>query len=320
MTLKASKSLFKLSRSLFDESEQAEIFAECLINAPNPAAAIAWIHGRKSEAAFKLAHRLEWQPAFVDRLQPGERPGGSPWHDQGCFYCLDFSSVFAAVPFLSAGEAQERSSWLVCDVCAAPGGKSILAYAGIKPQQLLCNEAIGKRTAALISNLRRCKVERVMVALNDTKRLAETCPQAFDLVIVDAPCSGQSLLARGEKAPGCLHPSVINLNSNRQKRIAANSVKLLSPGGYLNYMTCTFSRQENEGVLEWLLKRFPALEPVRVAELSKFQSHLTAFPCYRLWPQQGLGAGAFSALLKNTAKGERRNPSCEGLKVIWRCQ
>ena len=129
-------------------------------------------------------------------------------------------------------------------------------------------------------------------------------PKSSDLVIVDAPCSGQSLLAKGEKAPGCFHPTNINKNANRQKRIIANSAQIVAPQGYLAYMTCTYSPEENEQVCEWLLERFPQFKLVEVKHLKNYQSHLTTMPCYRMFPQSGLGAGAFAALFRNTEAGE----------------
>ena len=77
------------------------------------------------------------------------------------------------------------------------------------------------------------------------------------MVIVDAPCTGQSLLAKGDKALGCFHPVSINKSASRQKRIMANAAQTVAGGGYLAYMTCTFSTEENEQVGEWLMKQFP---------------------------------------------------------------
>jgi 16S rRNA C967 or C1407 C5-methylase (RsmB/RsmF family) len=142
-----------------------------------------------------------------------------------------------------------------------------------------------------------------MVTRMDSEVLAREIPQTADLVLVDAPCTGQSLLAKGGKAPGCFHPVTINSNANRQKRILANSTQVVAPQGYLLYMTCTYSLEENEQVIEWLLHRFPQFQPVSVAHLGKYRSHLTDIPCYRLFPQSGLGAGAFTALLQNTEMG-----------------
>jgi 16S rRNA C967 or C1407 C5-methylase (RsmB/RsmF family) len=189
-------------------------------------------------------------------------------------------------------------------MCAAPGGKSIFSWKTLNPELLLCNEVIGKRMGMLISNLRRCQIQPSAAANVDSKILAEKIPQTANLVIVDAPCTGQSLLAKGDKAPGCFHHVTINSNANRQKRILANSAKIVAPQGYLAYMTCTYSTAENEQVSEWLLSKFPEFGPVTVPHLEKYRSHLTEIPCYRMWPQDRLGAGAFTVLFQNTSDGE----------------
>ncbi|MER3476304.1 MAG: Fmu (Sun) domain-containing protein, partial [Leptolyngbya sp. ERB_1_2] len=157
---------------------------------------------------------------------------------------------------------------------------------------------------ALISNFKRCGIVSSIVLSLDSKILAEELPQTMDLVLVDAPCSGQSLIAKGGKADGCFHPININKNANRQKRILANSAQLVKPQGYLTYMTCTYSTEENEQVIDWLLERFPQFEPVEVPPLAEFRSQLTDKFCYRIFPQHRLGAGAFTTLLRNTEIGE----------------
>jgi 16S rRNA C967 or C1407 C5-methylase (RsmB/RsmF family) len=129
-------------------------------------------------------------------------------------------------------------------------------------------------------------------------------PLSSNLVLVDAPCTGQSLLAKGEKAPGCFHPTAINKSANRQKRIIANSAQLVAPQGYLAYMTCTYSPEENEQVCEWFLSRFPQFQAIKINHLEEYQSHLTTIPCYRLFPQHRLGAGTFTVLFQNTDEGQ----------------
>lgn len=190
----------------------------------------------------------------------------------------------------------------ILDMCAAPGGKSIFAWKTLNPKLLLCNEVIGKRLGMLTSNLKRCQIARSAAINLDSKILAEKIPATANLVIADAPCSGQSLLAKGDKAPGCFHPVTINNNASRQKRILANSAKIVAPQGYLAYMTCTYSTAENERVSEWLLNKFPQFLPVEVPHLAKYRSHLSEIPCYRMWPQDRLGAGAFTILFHNTAQ------------------
>ncbi|WP_242718382.1 hypothetical protein [Microcoleus vaginatus] len=190
-------------------------------------------------------------------------------------------------------------------MCAAPAGKSIFAWKTLNPELLLCNEAIGKRMGMLISNLRRCQIQPSATANVDSKILAEEIPQTANLVIVDAHCTDQSLLAKGDKAPGCFHHVTINSNANRQKRILANSAKIVAPQGYLAYMTCTYSTEENEQVSESVLSKFPEFQPVTVPHLEKYRSHLREIPCYRMCPQVRLGAGAVTVLFQNTSDGER---------------
>ncbi|MBD2335960.1 RsmB/NOP family class I SAM-dependent RNA methyltransferase [Calothrix sp. FACHB-156] len=297
---KPSNLLIKLAKRLFANVDIQEKFIEALINPQPFHPCILWCQERPNISHFSVEIPASWQPEFVDRLPLGEKPGKHPLHDQGDFYCLDFSSVFAAAPLL----AIPPSIKLIFDMCAAPGGKSIFAWKALQPELLISNEVIGKRLGMLISNLKRCQIKPSFVVNRDSSIFAETIPLSSNLVLVDAPCSGQSLLAKGEKAAGCFHPTNINKCANRQKRIIANSAKLVAPQGYLAYMTCTYSPEENEEVCQWFLQRFPHFEAIAVSYLQNYQSHLTDMPCYRLFPQDRLGAGAFTVLFKNTEMGE----------------
>ncbi|MEO1122631.1 MAG: RsmB/NOP family class I SAM-dependent RNA methyltransferase [Cyanobacteria bacterium J06635_15] len=290
-----SKLLTKLSRRLFEHSEQQTTFINALTT-PSPfAPTILWTKSRPEPYPFERLERLPWQPTSVDRLAPTTQLGKHPLHNTGYFYCLDFSSVFAA----SVVQAIAQPISTVLDLCAAPGGKSLLVWQLLQPQLLLSNEVIRKRLRILIANLKRCGATDAIALNLDPKLIAAAIPETADLVLVDAPCSGQSLLAKGDKAPGCFHPVSINQNANRQKRILAEATHTVAPGGYLAYMTCTYAPEENEKVCRWLRDRFPQLQPISVPHLSAFQSPLTEMPCYRLWPQSGLGAGAFTCLFQD---------------------
>ncbi|MBF2027256.1 MAG: RsmB/NOP family class I SAM-dependent RNA methyltransferase [Oscillatoriales cyanobacterium C42_A2020_001] len=296
----ASRLLVKLSQRLFqDEMKRAE-FCDRLIHPQPLHPCILWCQSLPELSPFAVEPPLPWQPNWCDRLAFGQQPGKHPLHDQGAFYCLDFSSIFAVSTLLTIPAPVK----LVVDVCAAPGGKSIFAWRELQPDLLISNEVIGKRIGALLSNLKRCQIDSARVTNLDPQVLAENMPQTAQVVLVDAPCTGQSLIAKGGKAPGCFHPVTINNNANRQKRILANSAQLVAGQGYLAYMTCTYSPEENEQVAEWFLTRFPQFQPVAVPHLQAYQSHLTDLPCYRLFPQSGLGAGAFTLLLQNTLLDE----------------
>ncbi|MDX2096756.1 MAG: RsmB/NOP family class I SAM-dependent RNA methyltransferase [Leptolyngbyaceae cyanobacterium bins.59] len=294
-----SKLLLKLSQRLFTEATDRDAFVEAIVHPQPFHPCILWCRDRPDESPFATESPLPWQPACVDRLALGQRPGQHPLHQEGYFYCLDFSSVFAVSVLLAIEKPVDR----VFDMCAAPGGKSLFAWVALQPKLLLSNEVIGKRTAPLIANLKRCQVHPAAVLSVDSKPLADLIPGTCPVVMVDAPCTGQSLLAKGDEAPGCFHPININKNANRQKRILANSAQLVAPGGFLAYMTCAYSLEENEQVCTWFLERFPQFEAIVVPHLSSYQSHLADFPCYRIWPHHRLGAGAFAALFHNRQKG-----------------
>lgn len=300
-----SNLLLKLARQLFPDSPERDQFVEALTHPQPFNPCILWCQPR--ESIFETEPPLPWQPSFVDRLTFGQQPGKHPLHDAGAFYCLDFSSAFAASALQTVANAIESEINLIFDMCASPGGKSVFAWQQLKPKQILANEVIGKRLGALISNLRRCQISPSAVMNVDSQILAEVIPGTAEVVLVDAPCSGQSLLAKGSPNPGCFHPVNVNKNANRQKRILANSAHLVAPQGYLLYMTCTYAPEENERVVEWLLERFPAFQPIEVEHLQPYRSTLTSLPCYRIFPHHRLGAGAFTALLENTNPG-KANP------------
>ncbi|MFN6537465.1 MAG: RsmB/NOP family class I SAM-dependent RNA methyltransferase [Nostoc sp. EkiNYC01] len=310
---KPSNLLLKLSRRLFTNLDEQEKFIEALINPQPFSSSILWCQEKPEFSPFAVETPTHWQPQFIDRLQLGEKPGQNSLHEKGYFYCLDFSSVFAAATLLAISEPVG----LIFDMCAAPGGKSIFAWKALQPDLLISNEVIGKRLGMLISNLKRCHISSSAVVNRDSSIFAEMIPASSNLVIVDAPCTGQSLLAKGEKAPGCFHPTAINKSANRQKRIIANSAKLVSPQGYLAYMTCTYSPEENEQVCEWLLERFPHFQAMKISHLAKYQSHLTTMPCYRMFPQDRLGAGAFTVLFQNTNEGESQEVNFDAISSLY---
>ena len=166
---------------------------------------------------------LPWQPDSVESSGPGGRAGQHPWHNQGYYYCLDASSVFEAAILQAVSQLAET----VLDLCAAPGGKSLLARAMLKSDHLLCNEVIRKRVKILISNLKRCGATgRLWPLILDSQVFAEQLPRSAAVVIVDAPCTGQSLLSERGQSPGLLPPrSVSTKAASRQKRIMANAAQ-----------------------------------------------------------------------------------------------
>ncbi len=307
--LRSSRLFRKAVDSLFDSPESREAFAEAVCSGQCQSPALIWTSPRPDELPFPVLPVAEWQPGFVDAVPYSAGAGRHPLHEAGAYYCLDRSSVFEASSLM---DLAPRGN--ILDVCSSPGGKGIFAARALSPKLLICNEVIGKRSAALISNLSRCRIP-AYVTNADVSVLGNAWPAGFQLLIIDAPCSGQSLIARGKKNPGCFHPSNIQLNSNRQKRILATASAMTAGEGHIAYMTCTYSREENEGVVEWFLKRFPDYETVEIPRLKSGRSQLSEQFCYRLFPQNRFGAGGFTTLLRNRAPVEFQSPQLSAIRT-----
>lgn len=220
----------------------------------------------------------------------------SEYFDRGEVYVLDQSSVYEGL-VLSGIKART-----VLDFCASPGGKTFLAKKLLEPELIVSNEIDKGRVKALISNLSRCKLKDVIVT--SEKKI----DSIFDLVIVDAPCSGQSLKQKDNP----FHPVIISGNKTRQRAILNEASK--NVGSYLAYMTCTFSIEENEKNVDWFLKNNPDFISVPVETLKDFRSNLSENHCYRFFPPKD-GRGGFCALMK------RKDPvdsEIGSLRALWR--
>lgn len=287
--------MVKAAEELFSDERERRAFLSALQAGDAREQAIIVLEPKPEIRTFPRLGPAKFQPEWVVRIADHFRAAKHALYEKGAYYSLDFSSVFSA----SAMLAIDNHPRAVLDLCSSPGGKAIFAWRAFRPELLACNESVRKRTGTLISNLARCGVENAVVWSADPSVWAKKCPELFDLVIVDAPCSGQSLLAKGGDAPGAFDPKMIDMNVGRQRRIAGNASRCVRPGGHLLYATCTFSKKENEKVLEWLTKTYPEFECVEVPNLAAQRSKYVNFPCYRLFPQYALGAGAFVALLKH---------------------
>lgn len=214
-------------------------------------------------------------------------------------YQMDCSSIFMIAPLMEINN--NLFDLKVCDLCAAPGGKSILASQILKPKILISNERTRERVKSLISNFSKYALKNSAITSLEIKQLSFLFPNYFDVLILDAPCSGQSLIARGIDNPSSLTRISIDRSSNTQKGLINQAAKLLSNNGYILYSTCTYSKDENEKVIEWFLKKHPSFETIEIKHLVDYRSKYTNNFCYRLWPYQKLGAGGFCCLLKNNS-------------------
>ncbi len=238
---------------------------------------------------------FETQPIpWYDRgrwlVDSGTRPGAFLNYAAGDFYIQDAGSMLAlALCDVKPGQ------WL-CDTCAAPGGKSSGLLEQLRGSGLVVsNEVIRSRLDLLELTLARTGHANYLVANCEVESLAELCDDVFDCVVVDAPCTGQSMVARGKQSRASFSSKQIEHSAARQQRILRAAQRLVKPGGRLVYSTCTFAFAENEGIIQWFRNEFPEWVPLSVPALSTWESDFSG--CYRLWPHRDACAGAFAACL-----------------------
>ncbi len=214
----------------------------------------------------------------------------------GAYFVQDAGSLLALA--LSEADKPTEEPLLICDLCAAPGAKAsaLLELAHRNRGFLLANEVIGSRIAALSSNLSRTGSDRFAISSLDASELAEKLGSIFDLVLVDAPCSGQAMLSRGKQSLASFSIQQIEHSALRQNRILDAAIRLVKPSGKLVYSTCTFAEDENEAQIR-RLKDSGSVETISDQALSQYQ---TDHGCYRLWPHVHECAGSFGASMIKT--------------------
>ncbi len=236
-----------------------------------------------------------------------------PWCENG-FY-LKERPVFTLDPCFHGGAyyVQEASSLFldyilrqilpptpvrVLDLCASPGGKSTLIASRLPEGSLLVsNEVIRSRTATLIDNIIRWGQSEILVTNNDSADFS-ALRGVFDLLLVDAPCSGEGMFRKDTGSIGEWSSSNLQLCSERQKRILQNAWGALKPGGYLIYSTCTYNPEENEKITEWLCRHFQA-------ESISIPHNFPGIRCadadiagYRFYPHRVRGEGFYISVLR----------------------
>jgi 16S rRNA C967 or C1407 C5-methylase (RsmB/RsmF family) len=254
--------------------------------------------GRSLDAAeFDfLADPVPWFAGRAYWAQPDVRPATDPRFGAGAYYLQDAGSLLP-VALLGPQPGQ-----IVCDLCASPGGKATALLECLGDcGALIVNEPVRTRLGPLALNLARHGGARWLGYQRDPDALADQLGPVCDAVLVDAPCTGQSLIARGKQSRRAFDPKRIAHAAARQQRILDAAVRLLRAGGHLVYATCTFAWEENEARIAGLLTRYPQLAPAPNDALASCAVPDPAPPaCYRLWPHRDRCAGAFAARLVAT--------------------
>lgn len=205
------------------------------------------------------------------------RPGKHPYHEMGLYYIQEPSAMSAAA--LLAPKPGMR----VLDLCAAPGGKStqLATYLG-DSGLLVSNEINTQRSRILSQNIERMGIKNAIVTNEDSFVLVSHFPGFFNAIQVDAPCSGEGMFRKLPEAIEQWSMENVAICAARQKEILDNAAVMLKPGGTIVYSTCTFSKEENEDVIEYFLERHPDFT---LEEMERF------------WPHKVDGEGHFVAKL-----------------------
>lgn len=293
-----------------------------------------------TEEAFKQVHQSGGQIISI-RINPNkifaQHPAGNkqysmfnaqleavPWSSNG--YYLPERPSFTLDPLFHAGAyyVQEASSMFleqalkqtvdlskpvkILDLCAAPGGKSTLIQSLImKDSLLVSNEVIKTRVNILSENMTKWGAANVIITNNDPKDF-QRLPDYFDVIMVDAPCSGSGLFRKDPAAIGEWSEKNVELCAQRQQRILADVMPSLKEGGILVYSTCSYSLKEDEEISDWMMEQ-PAISSLRLLvdeawNIVETVSEKKKAYGYRFYPDRVKGEGFFIAAFKKGSAGE----------------
>lgn len=230
------------------------------------------------------------------------QPAKHPYYHAGLYYLQEPSAMTpAAVLPIEPGEN-------VLDLCAAPGGKSTELAAKLQGEGvLISNDISASRAMALLKNLELFGVRNSVVLSEYPAKLEKYFTNWFDKILVDAPCSGEGMFRKDPSIQKAWEKQGPDFYHRLQKEIMGSAVKMLRPNGMMVYSTCTFSKEENEGTMSWLLERFPDMHILPVEkDLPGFDhghpewgnGNRELANCLRIWPHRVEGEGHFIALLK----------------------
>ena len=287
------------SQRLIDEISQGTPSTSVRINPAKPAVLDILTASSASVAWNPAGRYLDTRPRFTF----------DPALHQGLYYVQEASSMFAGYAAKAIIDILGNAPVNVLDACAAPGGKTT-AVADVLPQgsTVIANEYDRSRSAVLAENIAKWGNPAIIVTQGDTAGFRKM-RGAFDIVLVDAPCSGEGMMRKDPKAIEQWTPALVSQCVERQKEILENLVATITPGGFLIYSTCTFNRHENEEIIDWLVDNYsflPVSLPIDPA-WGIVTTTASGVSCYRFMPSRLRGEGLFMAVMRRPGDFNPRN-------------
>ena len=263
-------------------------------------------------SAFRTNPLKEGQVTFSNPI-PGTKwghygkvSGKSPEHVTGLIYSQEPAAQMVAQV------AHPHEGMKVLDLAAAPGGKSthLLSYLN-NTGLLVSNEINNKRSKILVENIERFGARNVLVTNESAERLAKVFSSYFDLIVLDAPCSGEGMFRKQPDAMDYWSLDYPAQCAALQREILEDAVKMLANGGELVYSTCTWAPEENEEIVAWLLDEFP-LELVDIPKLNGMTPGIDYPETARMYPHHFKGEGQFVAKFRFV--GEHKLPKLKPVR------
>ena len=266
--------------------------------------------------------RIPWIPNgyyYNSELQPAKHP----YYYAGLYYIQEPSAMTPAS--LLPIEKGDK----VLDICAAPGGKSTELGAKLAGEGILVtNDISNSRAKALLKNIELFGISNALILSEAPNKLANYFPEYFDKILIDAPCSGEGMFRKSPAIMKNWEQYGVDYYNKLQKEIIIQAAKMLRTGGLILYSTCTFSPEEDEGTVAYLLEEFPEFKVIDClpdeATQRKLGISYEGFDrgkpewvngpeelknCIRLWPHKINGEGHFIALLQKGEYKEYRDSS-----------
>ena len=253
-----------------------------------------------SPSAFDELFALKTEPlSYVTggrRLLSDNKVGADPLHAAGLYYMQDPGAMSAVAALPTVGGK-------VLDVAAAPGGKTIAAALRAPAAFVVANEVNFPRAKVLMQNVERLGLRNVAVTSLSPADLGKYAEGMFDLVIADLPCSGEGMFRKEDAAVEAWNENITSMNASRQREILEAVLPALREGGTLLYSTCTYSLEEDEEIVRYLIEEkgmtlLPPVEAVRAVTAPAMSLEgLDLSDARRFYPFLAAGEGQFFAIL-----------------------